>query len=414
MSQVQTLSNTHGKSVTPFSVATVIMTLLYVMPQTLLFVRNDMLAIIATLYYFVFLSKYVSIDQVFKVLLLGLPYSILYWIVGYSGNFKLGFVIPFMTLITLVMPCFAIIAVVKRNNWKEQKFISITTAISLLFVAITTFVALADNPLIMREMTGGGEYYITQARLRGVGSYGIAYSMGALFIAFWSLRRYLKKSFIPPIVYLVMTIVSGLLVVQSQFGTLLFITIGGVALHYFIEARTFPKRIMVLAVAIIVIISSQALIKMGMTMFGGEVLRYKFQLIYDGIWGGSGVENISGERSQVQLAALSFFLQSPVWGCSGVVFNEVFYSAHSTMIAVLAATGLIGFISYISAFYSAIKKVLSECFISVAEKRLYYPVVLFYLSFAFLNPIDFSFECSWVIFFVIPLLYIMVFSQARK
>ena len=414
MSQVQTISNTPGKSVTSFSVATVIMMLLYVMPQTMLFVRNDMLAIIATLYYFVFLSKYVPIDQVFKVLLLGLPYSILYWIVGYSGNFKLGFVIPFMTLITLVMPCFSVIAIVKRNNWKEQRFIVVATAISLLYVAITTFNALATHPEIMREMAGGTDEMLIPLRLKGVGGYGIAYSMGALFIAFWCLRKYIKKSFVKPIVYYMLLIVSGLLVVQSQFGTLLFITIGGVALHYFIEARTFPKRIMILIVAIIVIMSSQALIKMGMTMFGGEVLRYKFQLIYDGIWGGEGVDNISGERSQLQLRVFDFFLKSPLWGYSGAVNTHEFLNAHSTIISVLAATGLIGFISYIAVFYTVIKSVIAQCFISVAEKRFYYPVILFYLSFAFLNPIDFSFECSWVIFFVIPLLYIMVFSSARK
>jgi len=401
-------------SVTSFTVATVIMMLLYVMPQAVLFIRNDLLAIIATIYYVLFVRKYVSPSVLISTLLIAFPYLFLYGINGFWGNLKYGFVLPFMTLLTLVMPCFAMIAIVKRNNLREQKVILIVTALSLGYVAINTLIALATNPLIMRDLTGttDGSFYV-MTRMRGVGGYGIAYSMGALFIAFWVTRKYISDSFIHPVVYYTLMIGSALLIVQSQFGTLLFITIGGIALYYFIETKSFLQKLLVLSVTIVVIVLSKSLISLGMTMLEGEVIRYKFELIYDSIWGGGGAENISGERSQVQLEAYRLFLQSPIFGYNGFINLDAYKSAHSTIISVMAASGIIGLFSYLAMFYSVIRRILTCCFSLKEEKRLYYPVILFYLSFAFLNPIDFTFECSWIIFFVIPLLYYVVFNKVK-
>lgn len=413
MTQEKNINMNRG-SVTSFTIATIIVMLLYVMPQAVLFIRNDLLAIIVTLYYIFFVRKYVSPGIIIGSLLIAVPYLFFYGINGYSGDLKHGFVLPFMTLVTLVMPCFAVIAVVKRNNSVEQKVIIIATAISLGYVAINTLIALASNPLVMRDLTGTTDesFYIV-SRMKGIGSYGIAYSMGALCIAFWGIRKYIKNSFIPPVVYYLLIIVAVLLVIESQFGTLLFITIGGIAVHYFIEAKSFGQRVLILVAAITVLILSKTLISLGMTMLSGEVLRYKFELIYESIWGGGGAENISGERSQVQLRAYQLFLQSPIYGYSGFASLDAYGSAHSTILSVMVASGIIGLISYLGMFYSVIKRTVTICFISDKEKRLYYPVVLFYLSFAFLNPIDFSFECSWIIFFVIPLLIYMVFNKVK-
>lgn len=413
MTQEKNINMNRG-SVTSFTIATIIVMLLYVMPQAVLFIRNDLLAIIVTLYYIFFVRKYVSPGIIIGSLLIAVPYLFFYGINGYSGDLKHGFVLPFMTLVTLVMPCFAVIAVVKRNNSVEQKVIIIATAISLGYVAINTLIALASNPLVMRDLTGTTDesFYIV-SRMKGIGSYGIAYSMGALCIAFWGIRKYIKNSFIPPVVYYLLIIVAVLLVIESQFGTLLFITIGGIAVHYFIEAKSFGQRVLILVAAITVLILSKTLISLGMTMLSGEVLRYKFELIYESIWGGDGAENISGERSQVQLRAYQLFLQSPIYGYSGFASLDAYGSAHSTILSVMVASGIIGLISYLGMFYSVIKRTVTICFISDKEKRLYYPVVLFYLSFAFLNPIDFSFECSWIIFFVIPLLIYMVFNKVK-
>lgn len=403
MSQTRTIQNKQG-GINFFSIATIVMMLFYVLPQAVLVVRNDMMAVIVTVYYVLFISRYVSPLIVLKTLLLAVPYLLLFWVNGSSGDAKLGFVLPFMTLWTLVMPCFAIIAIVKRNNQKEQRTILIVTGICLLYVFIATFRGLAVNPLIMRDLDGGEDISLHQTRLMGVGGYGLAYATGALFIAIWIICQY-----IPPKMYkmmgLLFLLICGLLVVQSQYATLLFITIGGVAIHYIIEARTFSKKLLLVVVSIVLLLLSKFLVTLGMSVFGGqEVLVFKFQMISDALWGNAGVENVSGDRSQMHIDAFKMFLSSPIAGCADFGQKEAYIAAHSTILSVMASTGLIGIISYFMLFFNCIKRLMLNCFFDM-EKRIILPVFIYFFAFSFLNPIDYSFECSWIIFFMIPLMY---------
>lgn len=413
MSQVQTIIQPRGNSVTVFSVATVIMMMLYTLPQVVLFVRNDMMAIIVTVYYALFVSKYVSPAIVLKTLLIGLPYLLIFWLNNFSGNVRLGFVLPFMTLWTLVMPCFAAIAVVKRNYLLEQRFILIATGLCLAYVFISTFQALAIDPLIMREMAGSDDENVHIARVYGAGGYGFAYAVGALFIAIWILNRYMKRLPFWKIASVVLIVICGLLIVESQYATLLFIAVFGVAIHYYLEANTFSKRIKVIAISVVAILASQTLIVLGSSMLGGEVLRFKFAMIYNSIWGGGGIENISGDRSQLQLDAFGLFLQSPLWGYSGAAHLDEYAEAHSSFMAVLASTGIIGVVSFFYLFYSSCRRMLLNVFVNKNERKLYYPVIIFYFLFAWLNPIEYAFECGWMIFFVIPLIYAITFKKAN-
>lgn len=412
MSQVQTIRS-GGSGFNPFSIATIVMMLLYVMPQSVVFIHNDLMAIIATVYYVVFAGKYVDSGKVIKAILVAVPYLIIFWLNNFPGSFKLGFVLPLMTLWTLIMPCFAMVAIVNRNNFPEQKVILIATGLCLLYITVVSFMALSINPVIMRY-EGGDETLIHQARMMGVGGYGTAYAMGALFIALWAIKKYIKKSFISPVVYYVMIITCGLLVVRAQYATLLFLTIFGVGLHYIFEANSFRKRVLVIITSIIIFVLAQPLIQFGMSFFGGQLLGFKFQLVFDSLWGGGGVETISGERSEYQLDAFGLFLQSPLFGVSNVINIEEYNNAHSEIIGVMAATGIVGIISYMSSFIVAVKYAINNCFISKVDKILYYPVIAFYLAFAFLNPISYAFECPWVIFLIIPLLFVAVRNSIRK
>lgn len=411
MSIQKTVDNNSG-GVNLFSISTILLMLLYLLPQVMLFISNDVLAIIATLYYALFVSKYVPPQILLKTLLIAIPFLLLYWINGFSGNFKLGFVLPFMTFLTFLIPCFAFIATVKRNNIAEQKVILIATGVCLLYIAIASLRALSENPMIMREMAGRIEEdpLIRPARMRGVGGFGTAYAMGALFIAFWGIRKYVKKSLIHPILFYVILIGSAWLVVESQYATLLFISLLGVAIYYYIEAKTIIQKIIIVIVTIVLLVLSKSLIQLGMSISGLEVLRFKFELIYDGIWGGSGVENISGDRSQLQLNAWDLFLRSPIIGMPGFSSMEAYNRSHSTVFGVLISSGVVGFISYISLYISALRRSIKTC-LSNRAKELYMPVVLFYLAFAFLNPIDYVFDCPWVIFYVVPLLLVLVVND---
>lgn len=409
MSNNQTTSEIRG-GVGLFTFSTIVLMLFYVLPQTVVFINNNVMAIIVTIYYALFISKYVPPATIINSFALALPYLFLYWINGFWGDFKLGFVLPCMTLWTLVMPCYVVIAIKKRNNLFEQKSILIATIICLLYVSISTFRALAIDPVIMREMAGGDAEIATPMRLMGVGGFGIAYSLGALFISLWTLHSYYKSSLVSFIFYLVVLIGCGLLVVQSQYATLLFITIFGLAFSFFIQAKTPQQKMIIIGVSLVFIIMFQGLIVLGISFFEGQVLGVKFQLIYDGIWGGNGTENISGDRSQFHMDALRMFLKSPFWGYNGFASAETYDTAHSTILSVMTASGLIGIVSYFSFFHHVVKRMMG-CLFNKRNYNYYYPVILFYICFAVLNPIDYSFDCSWVIFMIIPLFIFMTLNR---
>lgn len=412
MSQVQTIRS-GGSGFNLFSIATIVMMLLYVMPQSVVFIHNDLMAIIATVYYVVFAGKYVDSGKVIKAILVAVPYLIIFWLNNFPGSFKLGFVLPLITLWTLVMPCFAIIAVVKRNNPDEQKVIIIATSICLLYVFISTFRGLAIDPLIMREMAGSEDIAVHIARMKGVGGYGFAYAVGALFIASWLIYKFIKHSLYLKLLMIVIIIACGVLIVQSQYATLLFISIFGVAIYYFITANTLGKKFRVVVIALIAIFASQTLVIMGTSLFGGDVLRYKFTLIYDAIWGNAGVENISGDRSQLQLDAFDLFLSSPIWGYSGAVNLEEYSEAHSSIMSVMASTGLIGIVSFFMLFYSSCKRLLAGIPQRINDSKFYYPILIYYFLFALLNPVEYAFECAWMIFFVVPLLFVFLINKIK-
>jgi len=101
-----------------------------------------------------------------------------------------------------------------------------------------------------------------------------------------------------------------------------------------------------------------------------------------------------------------------LFGEIGAVNTEAYSESHSTLLSVMACSGIVGLISYLNVFYYSCKHMILSVFNS-AERRLYFPVATFYFALAWLNPIDFSFECSWMIFFVIPLIYVMIFNKAK-
>ena len=81
-----------------FSIATVIMMLFYILPQAVIFVRNDVMAIIVTVYYALFVSRYVSPAIVLKTMFLAAPcltfdaMSITSTLSGYLASHSFNFV----------------------------------------------------------------------------------------------------------------------------------------------------------------------------------------------------------------------------------------------------------------------------------------------------------------------------------
>lgn len=389
----------------PFVIATTLVSAMLFLPQSYIFLRNDMMGILLTVYYMLFVAKYVNIGTVFQKISPVIPYLLLSWLVAYGMSFKYGFVLPGMTLWSLLMPAFASIAVIKRNNKQEQKMILLGMFIIVAYVSYNTLMAVIDNPNVMRANEGGGEdsaqHYL---RLMGIGNYGYAYSMGALFVALFSVRKIITNKY--KRLFMIASVFCAIVVLLSQYATLLFICIFSVFTYMILNAKKTDQKILLFLLAIIIYFSLQGFIYAGITIFEGQVLGEKFQMIYDGFWGTGDIEHLSADRSEKQLNAFRVFLQSPIIGNNyfDSTNQEAIGLAHSTIISILALTGLIGLISYLATFFNVIKYQVSKIFAD-STKTAYFTVLAFYAFFAVLNPIDYTFETSWVIFFIVPIIF---------
>lgn len=388
----------------PFVIATVLVSAMLFLPQSYIFLRNDAMGMLLTGYYFIFVAKYVPLGKVFSKFSPVLPYLFLSWLVAYGMSFKYGLVLPGMTLWTLLLPAFASIAVIKRNNPKEQKLILLGMFILVVYVSFNTLMAVIDNPNVMRANEGGEGSAQNYLRLLGIGNYGYAYSMGALFVALFSIRKLVPLKI--KHLFTIATVFCAIVVLLSQYATLLFICVFSVFAYMIFNAKNINQKFLLVILAIIIYFSLQGIIYAGIKIFEGQVFGDKFQMIYDGLWGTGDVEHLSADRSEKQLNAFRVFLQSPLVG--NYFFDsanrEPIGLAHSTIISILALTGLIGLTSYLATFYNVIKYQVHKVFAN-STKIAYYTVLAFYVFFALLNPIDYTFETSWIVFFIVPIIF---------
>lgn len=389
-----------------FVVFTVIMMALYTMPQTVCFIRNDMMGIFCTVYYMVFIHRDIPISVALKVISPILLYAIVYGTVSMGFDFKLGIILPIMTTWTFSMPAFAMVAIYRRNSQIEQKAILVSTIVCLLYVCINTFLAIQSSPDIMRNLDGNSDMaFVTSMRMSGIGGFGFAYTMGLLFVALFALHNYRIAISKNPLVYWAILFAIGYFVLCTQFTTLLFIIIFSIFFYYFLDSRTIIKKLKFIILLFLAYYFFQSFILLGISLFEGQTLGIKFQMIYDGIWVNNDLEHVSAERSEWQLDAFRLFLSSPIWGNYILKGNAAiaFDRAHSTILSIMCSTGLLGLFSYFST-YIRIAKYQANNLFDKKERTLYFSCIAYYFFFSFFNPTDNVFELSWTLFITVPLL----------
>lgn len=380
--------------------------MLYMMPQSMYFFRNDAMAIIVGIYYFSFIRRYCGLKYLVQIFKYAMPFLFLMCFISKGGSIKYGFVLPFMTLWNLLIPCLISIAIIKRNNILEQKTILTVTLICMIYVSVTTLLAVEVDPNIMRKLTSDfTEDSVMMMRMKGVGGYGTAYSMGAFMVSLWILYKKMNLTFFKRVCYIALMGYVAMFILRAQFTTLIFITIFGIFFYYLLDANTASKKIRLILLLAVILFSLQAIIHIGISLFEGQTIGGKFETIYEAIWRTGNLEQISSDRSEFQMNSIRLFMESPIWGNDiNNQENSITYGAsHSTLLSVLCATGLIGLLSYVKSFYEAIKiEWLSLC--PWVNKSLFFSVVAYFAFFAFFNPADYSLEASWMVFVTVPLM----------
>lgn len=401
------MDSTNSNISWPFVFSTIGLASLYFFPQFRILITYDQLAYISAFYYVCFISKTVPIKHIVRLMTYSIPFCLLMY-VAKSFNFKYGFMLNFMTLWNLLIPSLLCVGIMSRNRRKELLIITWSTVAMIVATCLITLTEMTMTENVMRELTAGttDEIYAFELRKKGVGGFGVAYAMGAFAVGLYVLGKQIPKK--KKIWWLITALLLFVcyFVTQAQFTTLLLITIVSIAFYYYFIANTNNQKIAVIGCTVAIWILLPYLFQLLISLYSNTTIGARLDRMYVSLWGSGDLTEVSGSRSLQQIDAFMLFLQSPLWGnnITGTTNAYIHLACHSTILAVAAATGLIGVWSYLKSFKTAFAYQLDEI-LSHSAKSIYYPVVLYYLLFAIFNPIDGFPEASWIIYVVIPSLY---------
>lgn len=380
-------------------VATLAVSCCYMLPLLRLYLNVQTMAVLTAAFgIFVLYDNWKKTLASFRYIL---GYGLVMFLVAFPLDFKYGFLHPMMLLWITVFPSLLARYLAIRRN-KLELFVIIAVNI-ILFVVIgkSTQSYMQEYPILMRTMTSGDtdEDFKSLMCLNNVGSFGYAYGCGVLFITTIGLLLYAINEKIAKwktAVLLVVLGVSGYIVINAMFTTLLLLTILAFVVMFWNNIRSLEGKLFVSVLLIISIFYGKDVLGFLASFYPDSPVSIHLNDLKIG-------ESESSLRTQYQLGCFANFLYSPLWGQSvSGSLNHLYNHSHSSLLSIAMSTGIIGTYCYYKSFciyYLEIFKNLPN----KIYKRLWLPLVVFFWALTLLNPTS-SDEFSWLFLFVSPLL----------
>lgn len=343
------------------------------------------LAVMEMTYAFIFFPRFYKTFG--SVLWPILGYAIMCFLVALPFDFKMGFMHPFMSLWIWIFPIIMASELIKYKSFDTNRFIYFGSLAILMIIIVATLKMMAENPIIMRDMTAGlDSEFVAQMNSMNIGGFGIAYGCGVVLVALTGCILVYKMPKHNKLFALALIVILGALVVMAQFTTLLIICVAIFCYQVLCFKRSSPTKFILVLGIIIMGVFSKNLLAMTIETFHGTVTSYHLKEIYDSVFGNSEYDNT---RSIYMANSIGLFLSSPIWGnnASSGINAEIIYESHSTIMTVLCKTGIIGLSAYLGAFWKAFKPIYTSWNLPT-RKILGNSIIGYYLLLAFLNPAE--------------------------
>lgn len=346
-----------------------------------------------------------------KSILIAIPFILLYFIVARQLNFFYGFLHPLLLLWYSLFPAILACDLIKRNKKTEINFTVIVSLVLFAYVAVNTLTELQTNEYVLRDITSGrDEELLDQMGSRNVGGFGFAYASGVFFIALLAIivNSQIKKNY--KTILSLFSVLLFFIVIRAQFTTLLFIVLSLSILILYLRSNK-SMRIAIVILSPFLVFGISYLLTLLMSLYEGSVVGDHLQTFYNSIWENNSVVDSAGMRSNYMADAFWAGLSSPIWG-QGIVSGPVYYIArycHSDILAAFVGTGIIGVYSRYKSLVFVSKK-SNEGLGKNLSKRIYIPIILYYLLLSFFNPIEQIGEVAWTSFLITPVVYHLIFK----
>lgn len=283
---------------------------------------------------------------------------------------------------------------------RQQRLIWLFSSFLMLFVLFSTLTAVTENPMIARLLAGS----VTQTqnlnvfRMQNVGGFEFCYAVGfttpvwiyLLLRGRWSVR---------------IACAAALLLVlyfafQVQYMTLLLLLMFSISLTVALCTQRLSVRIGVTVATLLLVLLLPTLFEwISGFEFLGMQLKEKFFSLSQA-FAGTGTLNDTSTRFELYRNALWDFIRSPLWG---TVSSEAAVHSHSTFLGTAAASGIIGLGFVIWCMRRYYRHGLSALRAQNIDTKPFSSAFMLFLVLAMLNPVQYCYEISAVLFFYIPL-----------
>lgn len=343
--------------------------------------------------------------------LIAIPYILLSFIVARQLDVFYGLLHPLLLLWYTLFPAILAYDLIKRNKRSEVIFTAVVSIILFAYVSVNTLIELQANQYVLRELTGGGDSeLLDQMESKNVGGFGFAYAAGVFLLSLFSIiiNSHLNNKY--KVLLTLFAFLLFFLVMQAQFTTLLFLVIFTSCLILYLRSNKISRVAIILFSPLLLICISYFLTYL-VSLYEGTVVGEHLQTFYYSIWEKSSVVDSAGARSNFMVDAFWTGLNSPIWGqstISGQVYYITRYS-HSDMLATFIGTGIIGVYSRYKSIVFVSRKLCLDLGKELS-KRIYSPIILYYLLLSFFNPIDQIGDVAWTSFLIVPIVYQSIFK----
>lgn len=332
-----------------------------------------------------------------QALLLMLLFTILFF-VTYNMNFELA--LGFITQsIFVIAPVYLLKLTINSCSHKTIKWILMLVGIILLYVICVSSVEYVRNPLISRILAAGGNstYELNNLnayRLKNIAGFGFCY--GVVFLLL--LVRPLKSNGNKVLALVLALTILGFLIF-AQYTTAILLGIMCLLFSFYYKKEQKMRTVLLLLGLPVLYLVGDLLLGVFIKLIPGESVSYKLNDIRNFLYAGgfSSTTSIQG-RVDLYMLSLSGLMRSPIWGNS---VQSISLSEHSTVLDMMAKTGVIGGIALISMVASQFKYAVSTAHInkSLEIKVLGYALLIL----SVLNPTYQHIELFFVAFYLIPL-----------
>lgn len=269
-----------------------------------------------------------------------------------------------------VMLLFSLIGVCFLNNKLCQKKYEKIFYISLLVYPVwmlLTLLAYGYNPYISRMLSGNGMAKSYDYFSRGIGGYGLVYSVVFLIpLLIFALKKSSSLSVAKKLLLLMNLLLGILLVFHAGFSIALLAMFLGIFLIVTVKKKSLTNLFVLIFIlsfmALCWFVFQNQIVTCLTNLFQNTLYKNKVQSILVFLTTGE-IAGSLHNRVVLYQTSWQLFLQNPLFGCN----NELATGGHSTILDTFAAYGLLGGVPFLTViFYLPIKMMQDKRFFGVS------------------------------------------------